>query len=182
MRPYAALPHAGAMTETPLAPAQPTADHARWVTRIARIAAALSPLVALAGTFWLGLYAVHNLDVRRGADWTGLGFGEFFLWGVAVVMGLGVLATLGVLLLVRRTRTTPPLLALGVSGAVALAGLAFSGVAWSIVTDSSLIRQRSIEWGTPFVIAGALLSLVPLVVAGPWWGATRLREPGRGPR
>lgn len=147
------------------------------MTRLDTTAAALGPLAGLGGCLWLGLYAVHNLEVRRGADWTGLGFGEFFLWVVAVVVGLGVLVALAVLLLVPRTRTSPPLLATALSGTVALAGLVFSAAAWSIVTDSSLIRQRSIEWGTPLVTSGALMGLAPLVVAGAWLAVSRR---GRG--
>ena len=152
---------------------RPSPSRLDSVTSTRTTAAALGPLAALAGCLWLELYAVHNLVARKGADWTGLGFGEFFLWGVAVVVALGALVVLGVLLVVPCARTAPPLLATVLSGAVALGGLAFSAAAWSVVTDSSLVRQRSIEWGTPFVTAGALLSLVPLVAAGLWWAASR---------
>lgn len=147
------------------------------MSRLVTAGAALGPLAALGGCLWLGLYAVHNLEVRKGADWTGLGFGEFFLWGVAVVVGLGVVLALGLLLLVPRTRTSPPLLATALSGTVALAGLVFSAAAWSIVTDSSLVPQRSIEWGTPLITSGALVGLAPLLVAGTWLVVSRR---GRG--
>ncbi len=150
--------HAGGM-DTTYAP-HPLRLNRRVVTAVA----ALVPMLAYAACVWAALFAVHNLKTRKGADPTGLAFGEFFVWLVAAGLAVPVLIVLAALLLTKATRTDPARVVTVLGAVVALVGSALARVAWGMVHDSEFVRPISTSWAEPYVLGGLVAAWLPVAL------------------